>query len=104
MLGNFYHVVYFWLKEPENQSDRKQFLASLNGFLDQVDEIKTRHVGSPAPTNRPVIDSSYTFSLILSFKNKNEQDIYQEHAAHKKFIADSKALWQKVQVYDSELL
>ena len=104
MLGNFYHVVFFWLKVPENQSHRKQFLASLNGFLDQVDQIQTRHVGSPAPTDRPVIDSSYTFSLILSFKNKKEQDIYQEHAAHKKFISDSEALWQKVQVYDSELL
>jgi len=104
MLGNFYHVVYFWLKEPDNQVMRKQFLSNLNGFLDQVAEIQTRHVGSPAPTDRPVIDSSYTFSLILSFKNKKEQDIYQDHAAHKKFIADSEALWQKVQVYDSELL
>ena len=104
MIGNFYHVVFFWLKEPENQTARKQFLASLNGFLDEVSEIKTRHVGSPAPTNRPVIDSSYTFSLILTFNNKQDQDIYQEHAAHKRFIAESENLWQRVQVYDSEVL
>ncbi len=104
MTGNFFHVVYFWLKEPENDNARKQFLNSLNGFLDQVDVIKSRHIGSPAPTSRPVIDSSYTFSLILSFENKKDQDFYQDHAAHKQFIAESEPLWQKVQVYDSVLL
>ncbi len=83
MLGNFYHVVYFWLKEPDNQAVRNQFLSNITGFLDQVDEIVTRHLGSPAPTYRSVIDSSYTFSLILSFKNKKEQDIYQEHTPTK---------------------
>ena len=104
MTGNFFHVVYFWLKEPNNTNNKELFLKSLNGFLDQVDVIKSRHVGSPAPTDRPVIDSTYTFSLILSFKDKNDQDYYQEHPAHKQFIAESEALWQKVQVYDSLLL
>lgn len=101
MTSNFFHVVYFWLKEPDNDSTKKQFLKSLNGFLDQLDVIQSRHVGTPAPTDRPVIDSSYTFSLILSFKNKADQDYYQDHAAHKQFIAESEELWQKVQVYDS---
>jgi hypothetical protein len=101
MTGNFFHVVYFWLKEPNNETKRNQFLKSLNSFLDEVDVIKSRHVGSPAPTDRPVIDSSYTFSLILSFKNKSDQDFYQDHPSHKRFIAESEGLWERVQVYDS---
>jgi hypothetical protein len=101
MVGSFFHVVYFWLKEPDNDSSRNKFLKSLNSFLDEVDVIQSRHVGTPAPTDRPVIDSSYTFSLIVSFNNKAEQDIYQDHASHKRFIAESAPLWERVQVYDS---
>ena len=103
-IGKFYHVVYFWLKEPENDKSKTQFLTSLNSFLDEVKEIKSRHVGNPASTRRPVIDSSYTFSLILSFDNKEDQDLYQDHPAHKRFIAESQDLWERVQVYDSIMI
>lgn len=99
--GRFYHVVYFWLKEPDNEAKNVRFLKSLNSFLDEVEVIQTKHVGTPAGTDREVIDSSYTFSLVATFKNKQDQDIYQEHASHKRFISESQGLWSKVQVYDS---
>ena len=99
--SRFYHVVYFWLKEPDNGAKNERFLKSLNSFLDEVEVIQTKHVGSPAGTDREVIDSSYTFSLVVTFKNRKDQDIYQEHASHKRFISESQELWSKVQVYDS---
>ena len=98
--GSFMHVVFFWLKN-EDEASRKKFLSELRNFIDNVDLIKTKHVGSPAGTNREVIDSSWTYSLILSFESKKEQDLYQEHELHKKFIENASSLWEKVQVYDS---
>lgn len=97
----FVHVVYFWLKEPGNDDHRSRFLRSLKSFLAEVDEINYYFVGEPAGTDRGVIDSSYTFSLVTTFDNRKNQDIYQEHASHKRFIAESESLWEKVVVYDS---
>ncbi|MEM9719740.1 MAG: Dabb family protein [Bacteroidota bacterium] len=104
MTGPFYHVVFFWLKEPENPETRSFFLEVLNTFLDNTPGIMTRHIGSPAATNREVIDSSYTFSLILTFESKETQDAYQEHPAHKVFVEKCAELWDRVQVYDSVVL
>lgn len=102
--GPFYHVVYFWLKRPEHTGDREQFIESLTTFIESSEHIRTRFVGRPAATDRPVIDNSYTFSLILSFDSKEAQDRYQVEPGHLKFIEESGELWEKVLVYDSEML
>jgi len=98
--GNFVHVVFFWLVD-DTQETRKKFMGELRKFIDNVDLIKTRHIGTPADTDRPVIDNSWSFSLILSFDSKKEHDLYQEHPKHKAFIENASSLWEKVQVYDS---
>lgn len=100
--GNFAHVVYFWLKNPDNQNDRKAFEASLTNFINNSTYIKTKFIGVPAATNREVIDNTYTYSLLLTFENKGQQDKYQDEDLHKKFIEESSNLWTKVVVYDSE--
>lgn len=99
--GDFIHMVFFWLKNPDSDADRSEFLSELNGFIDNMDVIVAKHIGKPADTRRPVIDSSYTFSLVVTFKNAEDQDIYQEHPLHKKFIDNASGLWEKVVVYDS---
>ena len=100
--GDFVHAVYFWLKNPDNQEDKKAFEASLKKFIDVSQYIKSRHLGTPAATSRPVIDNSYTYCLVVTFDSKKQQDQYQEEPAHKRFIEESKDLWEKVLVYDSE--
>ncbi len=98
--GRFFHVVFFWLINEE-QETKKKFLKELRNFTDNVDLIKTKHIGSPADTNREVIDNTYSFSLILTFKSKKEQDLYQKHRLHKEFIKMASSLWERVLVYDS---
>ncbi len=102
MHNPFSHIVFFWLKNANNQTDRKAFETSLKQFINNSEFIKTKHLGLPAETSRPVIDSSYTYCLSLTFANKSDQDAYQIEPGHKKFIADSSPLWEKVLVYDSE--
>ena len=98
--GSFMHVVFFWLVDDAKETHKK-FMSELRQFIDNVDLIKTKHIGAPADTDREVIDSSWTYSLILSFDSKKEQDLYQEHQLHKDFIENASSLWKKVQVYDS---
>ena len=98
---NFVHVVYFWLNNPDNEADREAFLTSLNKFMDNSEYAKTKFIGEPAKTPREVVDNSWTYSLILSFPSKEAQDLYQKEPAHLKFIEESEALWERVQVYDN---
>jgi hypothetical protein len=98
---NFRHVVYFWLNDPENISQKKQFLTNITEFIENMENIQDAFIGIPAETPREVVDNSYQFSLILGFKNKTEQDTYQEHPLHKQFIDKTAHLWKRVVVYDS---
>ena len=102
--GNFVHVVFFWLKNPESEADRNTFLQEINSYTHQIGVIKRLHIGTPADTSRPVIDSSYTFCLVTSFDSKADHDIYQDHPLHHQFIANASHLWEKVLVYDSEMI
>ena len=98
--GGFLHMVFFWLIN-DTPEVKKQFLKELKEFVRQVEAIKKVHIGPPANTDRDVIDNTYSYSLVLTFESKKEHDIYQEHAAHKKFIENASTLWEKVLVYDS---
>ncbi len=98
--GSFVHVVFFWLVD-ETKETHKKFMGELRKFIDNVDLIRTKHIGAPADTDREVIDSTWSYSLILSFDSKKEHDLYQEHPLHKTFIENASSLWTRVQVYDS---
>ncbi len=98
--GYFVHHVYFWLKKPVTPEIHKKFEAALIDLI-TVETIIGKHLGMPAVTNRDVIDTSYSYSLLLTFRNKADQDLYQTHPKHMKFISDCEELWEKVIVYDS---
>jgi len=97
----FIHHVYFWLKNPGNQQDLTKLIKGLQS-LSKVATIQEYHIGKPAATSRDVIDSSYSVSWMLVFRNKADQDSYQTDPIHLKFIDECKDLWTKVLVYDSE--
>lgn len=99
----FVHHVYFWLKEPENAEHKKKLVEGLK-TLTAIKELKLWHVGYPADTNREVIDRSYSISWLTIFETKMDQDIYQDHPVHLKFVENYSSLWQRVVVYDSEPL
>ncbi len=96
----FVHHVFFWLKEPNNPEARKQFEKGLQELI-KVPQIQSSHIGTPVESPREVVDDSFTYSYMAFFKNKEDQDIYQTHPIHLKFIEDCQHLWQKVVVYDA---
>jgi hypothetical protein len=96
----FIHHVYFWLKKPVTAEAKTKFEKALKELV-TIETIVDYHLGVPAGTSRDVIDASYSYSLLVTFKNKEGQDIYQPHPKHQKFIADCQDLWEKVVVYDS---
>lgn len=98
---NFVHTVLFWLKNPDTIEDRIAFETSVKKFIKNSLYVQASHVGIPAGTNRPVVDSSYTYALTVTFNSTEDHDKYQVEPAHKLFIEESKALWEKVLIYDA---
>jgi hypothetical protein len=96
----FVHHVYFWLKKPVTKAVRTKFEDGLKKLI-TVETIVSYHLGLPAKTNRGVIDRSYSYSLLVTFKSKEDQDVYQTHHTHLKFIDECGDLWERVVVYDS---
>lgn len=96
----FVHHVYFWLKNPSSEADKAKLLEGLNK-LAKVPTIRMVHIGTPASTNRSVIERGYAISWLCFFDNLEEEEIYQKHPIHLKFVEDYSHLWEKVIVYDS---
>lgn len=94
------HHVFFWLKNPGDGTARKRFEEGLN-MLITIPEIKMSHVGRALPSDRDVVDDSFTYSYLAVFENPEDQDRYQTHPVHLKFIDEYGDLWERVQVYDA---
>lgn len=96
----FVHHVFFWLENPGSEADRNKLQEGIRS-LQPIETIRKFHIGKPAGTDRPVIENGYDFSLLLIFDNLEDQNIYQEHPIHLKFVDEYAHLWSKVIVYDS---
>lgn len=101
MSNTFVHSVFFWLKEDLTTAERQLFEKSATTLL-STPGMKLAHLGTVATTDRPVIDRSYSYNLVLVFNSQADHDAYQEtDATHQAFISACKSLWTKVLIYDS---
>ncbi|MCX2476904.1 Dabb family protein [Pedobacter sp. MC2016-05] len=94
------HHVLFWLKADTTEEQKAAFRKSLQ-TLENIEVVKNFHVGTPAPIERAVVDTTYTFSLILFFEDLAAHDVYQVHPLHKAFLDEFKIFFDKVIIYDA---
>lgn len=95
------HNVFFSLKD-NSEEGKKQFIASCKKYL-------TRHPGEVyfavgpivSELKREVNDRDFDVCLTVVFKDKAAHDQYQDAKRHLEFIAENKARWKKVRVFDS---
>lgn len=95
------HHVLFWLKADTSEETKQAFKAGLES-LQTIETIKSIYIGTPAPIQRPVVDTTYTFSLVIIFDDLSGHDIYQVHPIHKTFLDNFRALFEKVVIYDAQ--
>src|SRR3954466_9265209 len=93
------HAVYFWLKPDLKAEEIRKFETDAKALL-KIPSVVHGWVQKPASTDRPVIDRSYSYALVVVFKDMAGHDIYQDHPIHDVFRANS-AMWTAVKIYDS---
>ncbi|KXK22434.1 MAG: stress protein [Bacteroidetes bacterium OLB12] len=95
------HHVFFWLKNPNSKEDLAKLIAGVKA-LSRIETIQYIQVGVPANTEkRDVVDTSYSVSELMFFKDLAGQKTYQDHPLHVKFIEECSHLWERVVVYDT---
>ncbi|WP_316737739.1 Dabb family protein [Pedobacter aquatilis] len=94
------HHVLFWLKADTTTAQKEAFKNGLES-LKNIEVVNNIHIGTPAPIERAVVDTTYTFSLVLFFENLAAHDVYQVHDIHKAFLDEFRALFEKVIIYDA---
>ena len=94
------HAVYIWLKADLSDAQKAAHLASLKA-LSQIPETRFFHVGTPASTDRPVIDRTYSYALVVGCDDEAALERYRGHALHKAFGERVAECWDRQIVYDS---
>ena len=98
------HHVFFWLKNPGSETDRTLLIEGLK-TLKGIKEVKQLLIGTPASTEkRDVVDNSFDVSELMYFDNTEGQNAYQVHTIHKAFVEKYSHLWEKVVVYDMQVI
>ena len=100
--GPLLHIVFFWLKEPNNEEHRLQFEKAIKKLIDTNPQAIANYLGCPAASeNRDVVDNSFTYCYTMSFPDLEAQNAYQTDPTHNLFIEEASQLWERVSVHDS---
>jgi hypothetical protein len=93
------HSVYFWLPETLSGEDLAEFEQGLAALCADT-AVSEGYYGRAADIDRPVVDSSYTFGLILIFEDMQAHDQYQVGPIHSAFLRQNAPKWTRILVYD----
>lgn len=98
------HNVFFWLKPEVTAAEKSNFEAGLRSLTTDPG-VRTGYFGPPGATApRPVVETSYSYGLVLVFDDAAAEGRYQSAPVHVKFLDDHKPKFEKVVVYDVESL
>jgi hypothetical protein len=97
------HHVFFTL-EDSSAEKVSGLLAACQHYLTGHDGVIDVSVGVRDPElARPVNNTDYHVSLHVIFTDRAAHDVYQTASRHLEFIAQEKANWKSVAVFDSYL-
>ena len=100
--GRVNHIVLCWLKEPGNETHRREIVERSKSFREMPGVLEVR-VGSVVPSERPIVDDSFDVAISMTFANAVDMNLYLGNPAHKKAVAEvMQPLVKKMVVYDFE--
>lgn len=98
--GAVSHTVFFWLKHPQDKSQRQQVESALLR-LRALPQVRSLSIGAAVPSDRPVVDDSFDVGMVVEFASVADLHAYEAHPDHLKEVHGVLLpLTKKVQVYD----
>lgn len=96
------HNVYFSVKDS-SPAGKAKLVAACQKYLTDHPGVVYFGVGTVSDLDRPVNDRDWDVGLHLVFDSRAAHDRYQTSPRHEKFVAESKELWSKVRVFDTDI-
>ena len=96
----FVHAVYFWLRDDLTAAERQTYLEGVRS-LTTIPDVRHGWVGTPAATDRPVIERGYSYALTVAFADEAAHDAYQVHPVHDRFREQFGGSWKRIVIYDA---
>ncbi len=99
--GLLAHNVYFALHDP-SPAGRARLLEACRKYLPGHEGIVFFACGTLAEElRREVNDRDFDVGLHIVFRDQADHDAYQVSASHERFVAENRAGWRRVRVFDS---
>jgi hypothetical protein len=95
------HNVFFQLHDA-TPAGRQELVDACKKYLTGHPGTVFFAVGTVSDLDRPVNDREFDVGLHLVFQDRASHDVYQSAPRHETFIAENKANWKKVRVFDSD--
>jgi hypothetical protein len=96
------HNVYFTLHD-KSPAARQKLVDACHKYLNDHPGIVFYAAGILADAyNRPVNDMDFDVGLHVIFADRASHDAYQTAPRHLEFIAENKAAWKQVRVFDDD--
>ena len=96
----FIHSVYYWMKPGRTAEEVQQFCRGLES-LTKIKSVRHGFFGKPAVTDRPVIDRTYSYGLVVIFDDIAGHNAYDADPVHTRF-RESFGSWSQIKIYDFE--
>jgi hypothetical protein len=77
----FVHSVYFWRRDDLSPEVKSRFVDGIRSLV-TIESVDQGFIGTPARTDREIIDRSYSYALVVSFADEGAHDEYQVHLVH----------------------
>lgn len=97
----FYHVIFFTFSPEVSADDISQIFCDLGKLQKDIPQIASYHFGSNDSSN--INNKNFEHCFIMSFANKEDRYIYQNHPTHQAFISHQlKPILNNFIVFDFE--
>lgn len=94
------HVVVVWLNDDLTETQIDDII-NQSKFLENLAVVDDMKIGRPIPSERPIVDDSFTFALSVTFKNAADMKLYSVDKSHLEFVNTVlKPVLKKIVIYD----
>jgi antibiotic biosynthesis monooxygenase (ABM) superfamily enzyme len=95
-----HHVVLVWLKADTAPEVRERIIEG-SGDLKAIPGIRELQVGKAIPSERPIVDDSFSFGIMMRFDSVADMNAYLTDPKHVEFVDKQvRPYLEKLVVYD----
>jgi len=94
------HVVIIWVNEDVSEQQISEAIDKTN-VLSSIDVVQALKIGRSVPSEREIVDDSFTFAISVEFKNEADMQLYIVDPTHREYVESVMSpLVKKFVVYD----